>query len=177
MFFQGESGPPVSPSVSAHDTYTVKTLLSLYWHVECTSSNLEFITTEIQINVKLFGDKCCLCKEGWLLKFLCWSIYTLRNKCTRTAHSSCGGCSWRVHKILYIAVKKDNILSIFYFWKCSSPIIITNINPAVYLSIKIFVGWRMVNRAPELCQKRDFFLLKRMKEIFCLCSWIYAYFR
>ena len=27
---------------------------------------IEFITTEIQFNIKLLGDKHCLCKEGWL---------------------------------------------------------------------------------------------------------------
>ena len=35
---------------------------------------------------------------------------TLENHCTRTAQSSRGGCSRRVHKIEYLAVKKGNIL-------------------------------------------------------------------
>ena len=34
----------------------------------------------------------------------------LENHCTQTAQSSHGGCSRRVHKIVYLAVKKGNIL-------------------------------------------------------------------
>ena len=33
---------------------------------------------------------------------------TLENHCTRTAQSSRGGCSRRVHKIEYLAVNKSN---------------------------------------------------------------------
>ena len=33
-------------------------------------------------------------------------IMTLENHCTRTAQSSCGGCSRRVHKIMYLTVKR-----------------------------------------------------------------------
>ena len=33
---------------------------------------------------------------------------TLENDCTRTAQSSLGGCSGRVHKIVYLAVYKGN---------------------------------------------------------------------
>ena len=39
---------------------------------------------------------------------------TLENHCARTAQSSRGGCSRRVHKIVYLAVKKGNILVIFF---------------------------------------------------------------
>ena len=35
---------------------------------------------------------------------------TLENHCTRTAQSSRGGCSRRMHKIEYLAVNKGNIL-------------------------------------------------------------------
>ena len=38
------------------------------------------------------------------------AIITLENDFTRTAQSSRGGCSRRVQKILFLAVKKDNIL-------------------------------------------------------------------
>ena len=40
------------------------------------------------------------------------------------------------------------------------------INPTVYLFNKIFVGWVIVATVPELCQKYDFLLKKRLKEIF-----------
>ena len=35
---------------------------------------------------------------------------TLENHCTQTAQSSRDGCSQRVHKIVYLAVNKGNIL-------------------------------------------------------------------
>ena len=38
------------------------------------------------------------------------SINTLEHLCTRIAQSSRGGCSRRVHKIVYLAAKKGNIL-------------------------------------------------------------------
>ena len=34
----------------------------------------------------------------------------LENHCTRTAQSSRVGCSRRVHRIVYLAVKKGNVL-------------------------------------------------------------------
>ena len=37
-------------------------------------------------------------------------MFTLQNHCIRTAKSSRGGCSRRVHKIVYLAVNKGNIL-------------------------------------------------------------------
>ena len=43
--------------------------------------------------------------------------YTLENHCTRTARSSLGGCSRRVHKIVYLVVKKGNILVNFLLLK------------------------------------------------------------
>ena len=38
------------------------------------------------------------------------SVITLENHCTRIAQSPRGVCSRRVHKIMYLAVKKGNIL-------------------------------------------------------------------
>ena len=35
---------------------------------------------------------------------------TLENHCTRTAQSEHGGCSRRVHEMVYLAVNKGNIL-------------------------------------------------------------------
>ena len=43
------------------------------------------------------------------------NTYTLENHCTRTARSSLGGYSRRVHKIVYLVVKKGYILVIFFF--------------------------------------------------------------
>ena len=42
---------------------------------------------------------------------------TLENHCTQTVQSLRAGCSRQGHKIVYLAVKKGNILPIFYFWK------------------------------------------------------------
>ena len=36
--------------------------------------------------------------------------FTLENHCTRTAQSSRGGCSRRVRRIVYLAVKKGKIM-------------------------------------------------------------------
>ena len=67
-------------------------------------------------------------------------INMLMTHCTRTAQSSRGGCSRRVHKIVYLAVKKGNILVNILLLK----IFIANnchlLNPAVNLLSKIFVG-------------------------------------
>ena len=38
------------------------------------------------------------------------SFVMLENHCTRTTQSSCLGCSRRVHRIVYLAVEKGNIL-------------------------------------------------------------------
>ena len=45
-------------------------------------------------------------------------------------------------------------------------ILLSLISPAVYLLSNIFVGRVIVATAPELCQKCNFFLKKRMEEIF-----------
>ena len=42
------------------------------------------------------------------------AVYTLENLCTRTAQSSRVGYNRRGHIIVHFAVKKGNILSIFY---------------------------------------------------------------
>ena len=47
------------------------------------------------------------------------------NHCTRITHSSCCGCSQRVHIIVYLAVKKGNILVNILLLKCSLRIIVT----------------------------------------------------
>ena len=53
-------------------------------------------------------------------------ICTLENHCTRTAQSSCCGCSPRVHKIEYLAVNNGNILVNFSLLKIFIQIIITH---------------------------------------------------
>ena len=55
-------------------------------------------------------DKIYKYKQGKTEYLISFSLYTLENHSTRTAQSSCGGCSGRVHKIVYLAVKKGNIL-------------------------------------------------------------------
>ena len=68
-----------------------------------------------------------------------WPIFTLKNLHTGTVQSLCGGCSRRVHKIVYLAVKKGNILAstlrlkIFFTNYC-------HINPAMYLLNKIYMS-------------------------------------
>ena len=47
------------------------------------------------------------------LPFNC-PYFTLENHCTRTAQSSLGGCSRRVYKIVYLAVKKGTTRDVFY---------------------------------------------------------------
>ena len=99
---------------------------------------------------------------GWVIPRY---TITLENHCTRTAQSSRGGCSRRVHKIVYIAVSKGNIL----VWKYPSRIIITyNIHLAVYLLNKN-VGWMIVARASALCQKIDFFSEIEDERNYCYC--------
>ena len=65
---------------------------------------------------------------------------TLENDCTRTAQSSRGGCSRRVHKIVYLAVNKGNILVIFFTSENIHRELLSLINPALYLLDKKFVG-------------------------------------
>ena len=45
-------------------------------------------------------------------------IYVVKqeNHCTRLAQSSRGGCSGQVHKIVYLAIRKGNILVKFCLW-------------------------------------------------------------
>ena len=86
----------------------------------------------------------------------------LENHCTRTAQSSHGGCSQQVHKTVYLAVNKFNILVNFFTSENIHRELLSLLNPAVYLLNKIFVGRVIVASAPELC----LFLKKRVKEIF-----------
>ena len=67
-------------------------------------------------------------------------MITLENHCTRTAQSSRGGCSRRVHNLVYLAVKKGNILVIFYISENIHRDLLSCINPAVYLLNTFFVG-------------------------------------
>ena len=62
----------------------------------------------------------------------------LENHCTRTAQSSRGGCRRRVHKIVYLAVKKGHILVIIFFSENIHCEFISLTNPAVYLLNKFF---------------------------------------
>ena len=77
------------------------------------------------------------------LKHICLqvTICTLENHCTRTVQSSRGGYSRRVHKIVYLSVKKGTILVIFFL---TSENIhresLSLIKPAVYLHNQFFVG-------------------------------------
>ena len=59
---------------------------------------------ELRINFSLISplDSC-----EFMLKDV---FFTLENHCTRTAQSSRGSCSRRVHKIEYLTVNKGNIL-------------------------------------------------------------------
>ena len=67
-----------------------------------------------------------------------------------------GGCSRRVHKIVYLAVKKG----VFFTSENIHRELLSLINIAVYLLNKMFMGLVKVAIAPELCQKCDFFSLK-----------------
>ena len=60
----------------------------------------------------------------------------LENHCTHTVQSSHGGCSQRVHKIGYIAVKKGK-----YFTSVNiQPELLSLIIPAVYLPNNFLCG-------------------------------------
>ena len=61
------------------------------------------------------------------------SILMLENYCTRTAQSSHGGCSGRVHKIVYLAVTKGNISVIFFISENIHRKLLLRLNPVVYL--------------------------------------------
>ena len=47
---------------------------------------------------------------SFLSVYLRYILFTRENHCTRTAKSSCVGYSGRVHRIVYLANKKGNIL-------------------------------------------------------------------
>ena len=66
--------------------------------------------------------------------------FTIENLCTRTAQSSRGGCSRRVHRIVYIAFNKGNILVNFFTSENIHRELLSFINPVVHLLNKIFVG-------------------------------------
>ena len=82
------------------------------------------------------------------------TMYMLENNCTRTAQSSCGGCSRRVHKIEYLAVNKINILVNFFTSENIHRELLSVINPAVYL-FKVSKGAKVrnqYNQVPHLTQ-------------------------
>ena len=64
---------------------------------------------------------------------------TLENHCTGTTQSSGGGCSRRVHKILYLAFKKGTILVIFTSENIHRESLSLK-NPAAYLLNRKFVN-------------------------------------
>ena len=70
-------------------------------------------------------------------KWFIYSIYTLENHRTRTAQSLHGGCSWRVHKIVYLAVDKGNILVTFLLLKIFIWIIITYSAPSKHSPVVV----------------------------------------
>ena len=57
----------------------------------------------------------------YLITLELWTNITLENHCNRTAQSLHGGCSRRVHKIVYLAVKKGNIFVNILFLKIFIP--------------------------------------------------------
>ena len=83
---------------------------------------------------------------------------TIENHCTWTAQPWHVSFSRRVHKIVYLAVNKGNILFIFFTSENIHRELLSFINPAVYLLNKKVVGWVIVATAPDVCQKCDFFL-------------------
>ena len=84
----------------------------------------------------------------------------LENHYTRLAQLLCVGCSQRVQRIVYQAVKRVMSWSIFNILKYSS-----HLNPVVYLLNKIYGSYVTYDAAPELCQELFLFLKKRMKSI------------
>ena len=61
----------------------------------------------------------CLHDDEWAFAENVSRVYTLNNHsdCSRTAQSLRGGCSRRVHKIVYLAVNKGNIMVNFLLLK------------------------------------------------------------
>ena len=76
---------------------------------------------------------CRFYEQIYLSIFSSWSNLFLvlcavpqaREPCTRAAQSSRVGCSRRVHKIVYLAVKKGNILVNIFLLEYSSLMIVT----------------------------------------------------
>ena len=66
------------------------------------------------------------------------SDITQENHCTRTAQSSRGGCSRRVHKIVYLAVYKGNVLVNFFTSENIHHDLLSLIDPSMYL-LNIFL--------------------------------------
>ena len=66
-------------------------------------------------------------------------LLPVREPCTRSAQSSHGGCSRRVHKIVYLAVNENNILVNFFTSENIHHELLSLINPAVYLLNYFFV--------------------------------------
>ena len=64
-------------------------------------------------------------------------LITLENHCTLTAQSLRGGCSRGVHKIVYLAVYKGNILVIFLLLK----IFIVMTAPGSLACLLRFTAW------------------------------------
>ena len=103
--------------------------------------------------------------------------YTLENHCTQTAQSSCGCCSVRVHKIVYLGVNKGNILVIFSTSEKNHCELLSLINPAVYLLYN-FSGLRDSRYTARVMPKMWCFPERGGGERhFCLWSGMYAYFR
>ena len=90
---------------------------------------------------------------------------TLENHCTRTAQSSRSGCSRRVHKIEYLAVKRGNILVIFFTSENIHRELLSLINPAVY-----FCGLSEMRYSVRVMQKMCLFPEKEDERNFSLYS-------
>ena len=80
------------------------------------------------------------------------TVHMLEKHWTRTVQSSRVGCSRRVHRIVYVSVKKGNIMVNILLLKLSSLIFVTYISSCVS-AYTIYVGWVLVATASELCQK------------------------
>ena len=87
MIFKGVRVPPPHSSLYLMlDTHS-------YYRCFCICDNPLVITRGLSSTHKRTRHNC-----------------TLEKHCIRTSHSLRGGCSRRVHKIVYLAVKKGNIL-------------------------------------------------------------------
>ena len=79
-----------------------------------TEHHLEFLSLKgaAQARLSLHLLKCHIVGNHML--WLIYACFTLENHCTGTVQSFRGGCSRRVHKIVYLAVNKGNSLVIFF---------------------------------------------------------------